>query len=116
MYVLSRYVHSFCNASQSPECCADLVGLGVGGGFLVAWVGAGALLRVEQHEVHLGPEQEAERHRGGHRHTHHQARDLDLGHSRHVGEDSQCSQWRVQYTFINRHSIQTKIWIIICKT
>ena len=66
-------------ASQSPECCADLVGLGVGGGFLVAWVGAGALLRVEQHEVHLGPEQEAERHRGRHRHTHHQARDLDLG-------------------------------------
>ena len=47
--------------------------------FLVARVVPGTLLRVEQHQVHLGPEEEGQSHGGRHRDAHHQAGDLDLG-------------------------------------
>ena len=46
--------------------------------FLVARIVAGTFLRVQQHEVHLGTEQESQGHTGAHCHAHHQAGDLDL--------------------------------------
>ena len=50
-----------------------LVGL-----LLVAGVVPGALLWVEQHQVHLGPEQEGEGYAGTDRDAHDEAGDLDL--------------------------------------
>ena len=46
--------------------------------FLVPRVVPGTFLRVEQHQVHLGTEEEGEGHRGADRDAHHQAGDLDL--------------------------------------
>ena len=46
--------------------------------FLVAGVVPGTLLGVEQHQVHLGTEEEGQGHSGRHRDAHHQAGDLDL--------------------------------------
>ena len=46
--------------------------------FLVPRVVPRTFLRVEQHQVHLGTEEESQGHRGGHRDAHHQAGDLDL--------------------------------------
>ena len=46
--------------------------------FLVSRVVPGTFLRVEQHQVHLGTEEEGQGHRGRHRDAHHQAGDLDL--------------------------------------
>ena len=46
--------------------------------FLVPWVVPGTFLGVEQHQVHLGAEEEGQGHSGRHRDAHHQAGDLDL--------------------------------------
>ena len=46
--------------------------------FFVPRVVPGTFLRMEQYQVHLGPEEEGQGHRGGHRDAHHQAGDLDL--------------------------------------
>ena len=87
--------------SAPPSLSHRLVGL-----LLVAGVVPGALLWVEQHQVHLGAEEEGQGHSGRHRDAHHQAGDLDLsGKIYSFTTDERRVPWR--------KTKLTKLWISV---